>query len=240
MKKKRRRGRPGLSKSERSEIYKQIRQNMDEIKKRVTELRQNSVPFSYEREFSENQLTKFKTLTKTKRDFSTGNLTKMNKGQLKAILRQQNLFLKSKWSTQAGREEVAQKQFETMTQKKSYTITAEQAQNMRDLFASRRIRDMIAEHIVNSDEIVDWAEQNVTVDDVEYYFSNVIFKKLDYRSMSQTEILEVLTDLLTGMSEEEVAQTALYQDYVLDEYADEYSNGDGFYYEESSDNDSLY
>lgn len=240
MKKKRRRGRPGLSKSERSEIYKQIRQNMAEIKKRVTELRKNSAPFSSEREFTENQLTKFKTLTKTKREFSTGNLTKMNKGQLKAILRQQNLFLKSKWSTQAGREEVAQKQFETMTQKKSYTITVEQAQNMRDLFASRRIRDMIAEHIVNSDEIVDWAEQNVTVDDVEYYFSNVIFKKLDYRSMTQTEILEVLTNLLTGMSEEEVAQTALYQDYVLDEYADEYYEEDGVHYEEDSDNDSLY
>lgn len=237
--KKKRRGRPGLSKSERSEIYKQIRMNMAEIKKRVTELRKNSAPFSSEREFSENQLTKFKTLTKTKREFSTGSLTKMNKGQLKAILRQQNLFLKSKWSTQTGREEVAQKQFETMTQKKSYTITAEQVQNMRDLFASRRIRDMIAEHIVNSDEIVDWAEQNVTVDDVEYYFSNVIFKKLDYRSMTQTEILEVLTDLLTGMSEEEVAQTALYQDYVLDEYADEYEEGD-VHYEEDSDNDSLY
>lgn len=85
----------------------------------------------------------FASLTKTKNidrykniRVASGNLSRMNKKQIRKIIYKQKLYLNSKWSSPEGREEIFEKQYQTL--KNTYMgLTRENVKNFQQFMAER-------------------------------------------------------------------------------------------------------
>ena len=76
------------------------------------------------------------TGTKNKIKVASGNLSKYNKKKLKLIINKQKLYLNSKWSSPEGREEIFEKQYQTL--KNTYMgLTRENVKNFQKFMAER-------------------------------------------------------------------------------------------------------
>ena len=150
----------------RRELISEIRTNFTEINIRASEIKSEVEETGTPSEFLSNQQNIFKALTNTvsRNKISTGNLSKFNKTRLNDILEQQRLFLNSKWSTAEGREEIRQKQFETLQQRVP-NMTEEQFDNLRGFFGKNKdviYSALIESGLISSDQVVDIMMEGVT------------------------------------------------------------------------------
>ena len=89
-------------------------------------------------EYIEEKTAMFAQLTNTKnvRKIATGNLSKFNKKKLKLLITRQKQYLGSKWSSPEGREEIFEKQYQTL--KNTYKgLTRENVKNFQQFMAER-------------------------------------------------------------------------------------------------------
>ena len=150
----------------RRELISEIRANFTEINIRASDIKREVEETGTPSEFLSNQQNIFKALTNTvsRNKISTGNLSKFNKTRLNDILEQQRLFLNSKWSTAEGREEIRQKQFETL-QSRVPNMTEEEFDNLRGFFGKNKdiIYSVLIEYgLISSDQVVDIMMEGVT------------------------------------------------------------------------------
>lgn len=131
-----------FKKREREIMADEIRETMKEINKRVKEIELEEKITGIKSDFVKSQKIIFGQLTKTKntRKISTGNLSKLNKNTFLAIKRLQKSFLKSKWSTKEGREEIFNKQYETFSA--TYDVSKEQYKSIVEVLGSENFRNM--------------------------------------------------------------------------------------------------
>ena len=131
-----------FKKREREIMADEIRETMKEINKRVKEIELEEKRTGIKSDFVKSQKIIFGQLTKTKntRKISTGNLSKLNKNTFLAIKRLQKSFLKSKWSTKEGREEIFNKQYETFSE--TYDVSKEQYKSIVEVLGSENFRNM--------------------------------------------------------------------------------------------------
>lgn len=156
---------PRWSGPSRAQLISEIRENFREINTRASEIRSEVEETGIRSEFLSNQQSIFRALTNTasKVKFSTGNLSRFNKTRLNDILEQQRLFLRSKWSTPEGREEIRQRQFETFQQRVA-GITEDEFDNIRAFFSrSNNIYAALIESgLLTSDQVVDMIRAGIT------------------------------------------------------------------------------
>ena len=156
---------PRVSGPTRAQLISEIRANFAEINIRAFDIKREVEETGIPSEFLSTQRSIFKSLTNTvsRNKISTGNLSRFNKTRLSDILEQQKLFLSSKWSTPEGREEIRQRQFETL-QTRVPNLTEEQFDNMRGFFAKvDNIYDVFVESgLLTSDQVVDMISSGVT------------------------------------------------------------------------------
>lgn len=149
----------------RAQLISEIRANFTEINIRASDIKREVEETGIRSEFLSNQQNIFRALTNTvSRDkISTGNLSRFNKTRLNDILEQQRLFLRSKWSTPEGREEIRQQQFETFQQRVA-GITEDEFDNIRAFFSrSNNIYAALVESgLLTSDQIVDMITSGIT------------------------------------------------------------------------------
>jgi len=89
-------------------------------------------------DYIEEKTEMFAQLTNTKnvRKIATGNLSKFNKKKLKLLITRQKQYLGSKWSSPEGREEIFEKQYQTL--KNTYKgLTRENVKNFQQFMAER-------------------------------------------------------------------------------------------------------
>lgn len=89
-------------------------------------------------DYIEEKTEMFAQLTNTKnvRKIATGNLSKFNKKKLKLLITRQNQYLRSKWSSPEGREEIFEEQYQTL--KNTYMgLTRENVKNFQQFMAER-------------------------------------------------------------------------------------------------------
>ena len=94
-------------------------------------------------DYIEEKNAMFASLTKTKNidrykniRVASGNLSRMNKKQIKKIIIKQKQYLNSKWSSPEGREEIFEKQYHTL--KNTYMgLTRENVKNFQKFMAER-------------------------------------------------------------------------------------------------------
>ena len=178
----------------RRELISEIRANFAEINIRASDIKREVEETGTPSEFLSNQQNIFKALTNTvsRNKISTGNLSKFNKTRLNDILEQQRLFLNSKWSTAEGREEIRQKQFETL-QSRVPNMTEEQFDNLRGFFGKNKdtiYSVLIESGLISSDQAVDIMMEGVT--DME------LLKALERIDESQREGIFSLNEMPRG------------------------------------------
>lgn len=131
-----------------------VRKNFREINRRVETIDREMAKKSTDgtamvSDFVQSQRQKFESLTKTagKTQYKnkvggyrilTGNVSKMNEKQLKAIIRQQRAFLSSQYSTKKGRDEVMRKRYETF--KQHTDISYSQYKKLADVFNMKEVK----------------------------------------------------------------------------------------------------
>lgn len=108
-------------------------------------------------DFFTGQVDKFNTIMGTNRkyrpDFSKAD--KLSDTQLADLLQQQKLFLNSKWSTKKGREEIEEKQFNTMKKnypnltKKGFKLIQQLLSDNGALAELREVKQLSSEQIID-------------------------------------------------------------------------------------------
>lgn len=141
-------------------VRKELIAHIKEQNKEVQRLYKEGVASGEIKGFLRTQRNKFSAITHTKnnRKIALGSLSKMNIASLKLLENQQKMFINSKWVTAEGREEIAQKQYETMLNDGFYELSQEQFNAMRDLFADDDIEAMRETKDYSSDQIISLAE----------------------------------------------------------------------------------
>lgn len=156
---------PRWSGPSRAQLISEIRENFREINIRAAEIRSEVEETGIRSEFLSNQQSIFRALTNTvsKVKFSTGNLSRFNKGRLTDILAQQRLFLNSQWSTAEGRAAIRQRQFETFQQRVP-GITEEEFENIRTFFSQedRIYSELVESGLLSSNQVVDMMSSGIT------------------------------------------------------------------------------
>lgn len=147
-----------ISKEERKALIGKIKTDMAEINRRFKEIQEEERQSGVPSEFIKTQRVAFSQLTKTKSKykFATGNLQKMSVKSLKAIERQQKAFLKSKWSTPEGRDEIFQKQYETFSD--TYNVSEENFKTIHKVLGSENFRGL-KDEIPPSRAVVEYLQE---------------------------------------------------------------------------------
>lgn len=151
-------------------------------------------------DFFTGQVDKFNTIMGTSRtyrpDFSKAN--KLSDTQLSDLLQQQELFLKSKWSSKKGRKEIEEKQYNTM--KKNYPGLTKKGFKLIQLILSDdgSIAELREKKQLSSEQIIDIAlrsdfktgrKQIATV-------INQLSESNSFNGLKNSEIIDLISEKL--------------------------------------------
>ena len=125
-----------INKLNRKELMNIARYNTNLINESIKALKEWDA--SETTDYIDEKTEMFAQLTNTKnvRKIATGNLSKFNKKKLKLLITRQKQYLGSKWSSPEGREEIFEKQYQTL--KNTYKgLTRENVKNFQQFMAER-------------------------------------------------------------------------------------------------------
>lgn len=160
-------------KQNKNELRMLIRKQMAEINRRVSEYVDELKGKINLSDFLTTQFNVFRELTGTKSKkhrIYTGNLSKMSYASLNDIIEQQDVFLKSKYSTKESRAETERKRRATLREK-GYDLTENQFDFFVDMINNDSVSQLVADRVYTSGQILD-----IVSSADEYYLSHFLDK----------------------------------------------------------------
>lgn len=182
---------------DRQKLLGEIERNAKIINNRYDEALLNNYMKS---DFFTGQVDKFNTIMGTDRtyrpDFSKAN--KLSDTQLSDLLHQQELFLKSKWSTKKGRKEIEEKHYNTM--KKNYpSLTKKGFKLIQQLLSDDgSITELREKKQLSSEQIIDIAVRSFyrasakKIADV----INQLGESNSFNGLKNSEIIDLISEKL--------------------------------------------
>ena len=180
-------------KSEKQKLVERIRRKNERVQRLYA-----STNRSGEAEgFLKTQRQKFGAITKTKNPskIALGSLNKMSLSRLKLLEHQQDLFIKSKWSTKKGRAEIAQKQYETMTDL-GYELSKKEFKIMRKLFGDDDIQELRDMKNFSSDAIISFVENTKNSFDEIKSAVKEVMQSDGYENMNAVQIKKAVNEII--------------------------------------------
>lgn len=185
-----------------------IRNNMKEINRRADLLRADEEMSGIKSDFLDTQNELFKAITKTKnvKKIATGNLSKFNKARLMKLLKKQDTFLNSKWSTIEGRNEIFEKQYNTLKERYPQ-LTKGQYENIQRFFQSndKLFNQLKEQAYLASDNIVELISEEYSVEDLLNQFEKLgRLSSEQLNNIKQGHFRVMIKDMIdNGLSEDE-------------------------------------
>lgn len=181
----------------RKQMLEKIKQNAAIISDRYSDALLNDYLHS---DFFSGQVDKFNTIMGTNQKYYPDfrKAYKLSKAQLSDLLHQQELFLKSKWSTKEGRKEIAKKQYKKMLEtypeltKKGFKLIQQILSDDGSISELREKKQLSSEQII---DIVVRSDFNVVKKQIASVI-NRLSESDSFNGKKNSEIIDLISEKL--------------------------------------------